>query len=262
MRYQKEAKLAFSVLVYVLAWGAIIYYLDFFTGFYVPKTVDQGVEWPWMLAFLWDLLLLLGLGMLLETTRKGDFKLQLPEGTERSFQVLMYVLAIVFLISLWRPINGVIFDLSDHALATVFSGCYYWGWWMCITATFLIDHWSRFGLRQALELLNRPKYVRVTALKTPLLYLLVRHPVYLGMIIFHFSTPYLSVGRLLLAVGITYFLLRQIELDEAQLLSQFGDRYRAYQQKVPKILPWQRAQQSEFVRPQNLFSILEEPFEG
>ncbi|MEL7533700.1 MAG: isoprenylcysteine carboxylmethyltransferase family protein [Bacteroidota bacterium] len=261
MRYQKEAKLGFSILVYVLAWGSIVYYLDFFTGFYVPKTVDQGVEWPWIIALIWDLLLLLGLGLLLEMTRKADFQAQIPAGLDRSFQLLMYVLALVFLVSLWRPINGVIYDLRDHAMATVFSGCYYWGWWMCLTATFLIDHWSRFGVRQPLNLLSKPESMRATALKTPLLYLLVRHPVYLGMIIFHFSTPYMSIGRLLLAVGITYFLLRQIELDETQLLKQFGDRYRAYQQKVPKILPWQRAHQSEFVRPQNLFSILEEPFE-
>ena len=60
-------------MVYGLAWGAIFYYLDFFTGFYVPKTIDQGVEWATILAFVWDFVLLLGLGMLLETTRKGDF---------------------------------------------------------------------------------------------------------------------------------------------------------------------------------------------
>jgi len=262
MKYQTKIKVGFSIIVYGLAWGAIVYYLDFFTGFYVPKTIDQGVEWAWTSALIWDLLLLLGLGSLLEMTRKPDFNKQLPEGLERSFQILMYVLALVFLISLWRPINGIIYDLRDHAMATIFSGCYYWGWWMCLTASFLIDHWSRFGVRQSLDLLNRPTFKRATAFQTPLLYLLVRHPVYLGMIIFHMSTPYLTMGRLLLAVGITYFLLRQIESDELQYLHQFGDHYRAYQQKVPKILPWQRSPQSEFSCPQNLFSTLEEPFEG
>lgn len=262
MKIQKQIKILFSVLVYMLAWGAIVYYLDFFTGFYVPKTIDQGIDWPWGYAIVWDLILLLGIGLLFETARKPVFLESLPEGLERSIQVLIYVGGLVLLIALWRPINGILFDFRDHGLATLFIGSYYWGWWMCLSATFLIDHWSLFGLRQSLNLLNRQNYHKATAFKAPLLYLLVRHPVYLGIIIFHFSTPHLTFGRLLLAIGITLFLLRQVELDEVDLLNKFGDRYRTYQQKVPKVFPWQRAHQQSCNTHQSLLSSIEDASKG
>ncbi|MFK7926089.1 MAG: isoprenylcysteine carboxylmethyltransferase family protein [Bacteroidia bacterium] len=262
MKIQNQIKVLFSALVYILAWGAIVYYLDFFTGFYVPKTIDQGIEWPLGYAMIWDLILLLGIGVLFETARKRAFLDSLPEGLERSIRVLIYVGGLVLLIALWRPINETLFDFRDHGLATLFTGSYYWGWWMCLTATFLLDHWSRFGLRQSLNLLDGKNYYRATAFKTPLLYLLVRHPVYLGIIIFHFSTPYLSLGRLLLAVGITFFLIRQSELDEVDLLNRFGDRYRTYQQKVPKVFPWQKAHQQSYGINSSLFSSIDDPHKG
>ncbi|MEL6842204.1 MAG: hypothetical protein AAFP02_03235, partial [Bacteroidota bacterium] len=93
--------LIFSLLVYLLAWGTIVYYLDFFTGYLVPKSIDDGLHWHWSAALLWNLCLLLGVGMLYERAQKDSFLRQLPENLERSTQILIYVGGLMALISLW-----------------------------------------------------------------------------------------------------------------------------------------------------------------
>lgn len=67
----------------------------------------------------------------------------------------------------------------------------------------------------------------------------VRHPLYLGTFVFIWGLlllfPYLS---LLIATSIiTVYTLIGIELEEQKLILEFGDDYRQYQKKVPKLIP-------------------------
>ena len=66
----------------------------------------------------------------------------------------------------------------------------------------------------------------------------VRHPLYLGTFVFIWGLlllfPYLS---LLIATSIiTVYTLIGIELEEQKLILEFGDDYRRYQKKVPKLI--------------------------
>lgn len=234
-------KIAFSILIYLFAWATILYYLDFFTGYLVPKSIDDGLNWHWTAALMWDLFLLCGVGMLYQQAQKEFFLEQLPNGLGRSVQIALYAGGLLALISLWRPINLVVYDVRDDALAILLNGIYYWGWWMSLTASFLLDHLTQFGVKQSWGGKEDQQTDLATPFKTPLLYLLVRHPLYLGIIIFHFATPYLTLGRLLLAVVVSMYLYRQTEREEARKLAMFGDRYLAYQKRVPKLFPWQTA---------------------
>jgi protein-S-isoprenylcysteine O-methyltransferase Ste14 len=70
----------------------------------------------------------------------------------------------------------------------------------------------------------------------------VRHPLYLGTFLFIWGLwiilPYLSL--LVANVIITIYTLIGITLEEKKLELLFGDSYRAYKQKVPRILPFRR----------------------
>lgn len=70
----------------------------------------------------------------------------------------------------------------------------------------------------------------------------VRHPLYLGTFLFIWGLwmllPYLSL--LISNVIITIYTLIGINLEEKKLVQLFGDSYKAYQQKVPRILPFRR----------------------
>ena len=67
----------------------------------------------------------------------------------------------------------------------------------------------------------------------------VRHPLYLGTFVFIWGSwiafPMLSL--LISNTIITIYTLIGIELEEKKLVTDFGDSYEAYREKVPKIIP-------------------------
>jgi methanethiol S-methyltransferase len=70
----------------------------------------------------------------------------------------------------------------------------------------------------------------------------VRHPLYLGTFIFIWGLwvviPYLSL--LISNIVITTYTLIGINLEEKKLEQLFGDSYRTYKQKVPRLLPFRK----------------------
>jgi protein-S-isoprenylcysteine O-methyltransferase Ste14 len=77
-------------------------------------------------------------------------------------------------------------------------------------------------------------------LKTDGPYRLVRHPMYLGIVLFHvgaslaLESPLLLVATLVFVVPLTAI---RITAEEKVLGAAFGERYAAYQRDVPALLP-------------------------
>ncbi|MGH7126429.1 MAG: methanethiol S-methyltransferase, partial [Stellaceae bacterium] len=159
-----------------------------------------------------------------------------PTAIERSTFVLAASLAVALLIWQWRPIPGLVWSLDDDLGRAVLIGLSGLGWGVLLAATFLINHFELFGLQQVF-VHWRGRRFDPPPFKTPALYRLVRHPIYLGFVLAFWATPRMTEGHLLFAAATTAYIFIGIFFEERDLVARFGDEYRKYRQHVPMILP-------------------------
>jgi len=110
---------------------------------------------------------------------KAWWKRIVPEAAERSTYVLLSSLALAALYVLWEPIGGVVWSVPEGIARNLVLGLYLFGWLLLLYTTFLIDHFDLFGLKQVWRRLSDKAY-RAPVFRTPSLYKLVRHPLYIG----------------------------------------------------------------------------------
>jgi protein-S-isoprenylcysteine O-methyltransferase Ste14 len=159
-----------------------------------------------------------------------------PKPIERSVYVLSASLVLILLFSLWRPIAGTVWQVDAPAARAVLWALFLSGWGIVLLSTFLINHFELFGLSQVIRNL-RNREPAAPELRMPFFYKLVRHPLYSGFFIAFWATPTMSYGHLLLAAGMSVFMLIAIQYEERDLIDTFGNDYVAYRQRVGMLAP-------------------------
>jgi protein-S-isoprenylcysteine O-methyltransferase Ste14 len=232
--------LAYGLAAYCAFLGTILYAIGFVSGFGVPKTIDTGQAGPIGEALIVNVLLLSLFAMQHSVMARKPFKqwltLFIPSAIERSTYVFFSSLALILLFWQWRPIAAVVWKVSEPTLATALIGLSLFGWLLVFASTFLISHFELFGLRQVLLNLTRQGQTE-PQFRTPMLYKIVRHPLYLGFVIAMWATPVMSAGHLLFAAMTTAYILVGIALEERDLIELFGDEYKRYRERVPMLVP-------------------------
>ena len=230
----------YGLLCYFLFVLVFLYFIAFVANVIVPRTIDDGPPAPVWQAVLTDIALLMVFALQHSVMARQSFKHWwtglVPAPVERSTYVLASTLALALLIWQWRPIPHPAWQVMDPFWGNLLLALALLGWLMVGLSTFLISHFELFGLAQVTRhLLGRQ--AGPAKLRTPLLYRLVRHPLYLAFLIAFWAAPVMTVGHLLFAIVATLYIGVGTALEERDLLAVFGEEYRRYQARVPSLLP-------------------------
>jgi protein-S-isoprenylcysteine O-methyltransferase Ste14 len=224
---------------YLVFFATFLYAIGFVGNFAVPKSLDSAAADPWQTALLVDLGLLSLFALQHSIMARPAFKRMitrvLPATIERSTYVLASSLALVFLFWQWRPLGGTVWEVQNELGRAVLYGGFAFGWLLVLVATFVINHFDLFGLRQVWRnLLGQPE--SKVPFVVPILYRIVRHPLYVGWFFAFWSTPSMTVTHLLFALVTTAYILVAIQLEERDLIKAHPE-YAAYRKQVPMLVP-------------------------
>lgn len=236
--------LLFAMLCYAIFFATFLYLIVFVGDFALAvRTVDVGPQAPPLTAAVIDVALIALFGLQHSIMARPAFKAKwtriVPPPAERSVYVLAASIALIILFLGWRPINGVVWSVNPipHPIVNDLIWVVFWlGWATVLISTFLINHFELFGLQQA-WLNMRGAQAAKPEFRQPFFYKWVRHPLYLGFFLAFWAAPEMTAGHLLLAAGVSVYMLIAIRYEERDLTDLFGDDYRRYRSGVGMLIP-------------------------
>ena len=231
----------YGLACYVLFLGTFLYAIGFIGNLGTPTALDGPAtdSLGWALAINTALLALFAVqhSVMARPAFKRVWTRVVPKPIERSTYVLFSSLALVLLFWQWRPLGGTVWSVDSVAATTALRILFAFGWGLVLVATFLIDHFDLFGMRQVwLYLTGQPYTPRPFA--TPGLYRYVRHPLYVGWFFAFWMTPTMTSAHLLFALATSIYILLAIQLEEHDLVGEFGNAYSDYRRRVPMLVPF------------------------
>lgn len=242
---KKVLQFGFSIIAYLIAFASLVAWILSTTNLVTQISIDGPPQLPFWAAAAKDLFLIGLFGAHHSITARKPFKAWLtrflPVSMERSLYVLISGLLLSNLVIGWEPLGGSVWSITPESpWFLVLYGLSFLGWVTLFVSTFLINHFDLFGLRQTyVELIGKP-YTKLNFREVSL-YKYVRHPIYLGVLMGLWFTPVMSYTHLLLAVSSTAYVFIGIMYEERDLTSEFGSNYRYYQLRVPRLLPFTKA---------------------
>jgi protein-S-isoprenylcysteine O-methyltransferase Ste14 len=237
---KRVAVFVYGVACYGVFLATFLYAVGFIGNLVVPKTMDSPARTPFLYALGIDVILLGIFAVQHSVMARPWFKRAwtrvVPEPAERSTYVLLSSLALIALFAYWQPLGGTVWNIENQTARSVMYQLFGLGFGVVLIATFLINHFDLFGLRQVWLYLTGKPYTPLS-FSTPLFYKYVRHPLYVGWLMAFWFTPTMTGAHLLFAIMTTAYMLAAIRWEEHDLIVLFGEKYARYRESVPMLVP-------------------------
>lgn len=232
--------LLYGIINYNLGSLALVYLIAFLFNLFVPFTIDSGEAGNAWLAAGINLGLIMLFGLQHSIMARPVFKRRLahfiPEAAERSTFMLCTAVVTFALCLLWQPMPEILWQADNNILYNTLLAIGLSGWALVFYATFLINHFDLFGLRQVWLYFVGKEYTHLP-FRLNSLYRYIRHPIMTGVFIGIWFTPVMTVGHLLLALGMSTYIIIGVYHEEKDLVHTFGDRYLRYIRSTGKFFP-------------------------
>ncbi len=240
----RALSILFAIICYAIFFATFLYLIIFVGDLnvapFAPFTVDSGPAVPVASAISIDVALIALWGVQHSVMARQGFKRAwtkiVPRYMERSVYVLVSSVMLIILFAFWRPIAGTVWSVHGAVAADILWLLFWLGWGTVLVSTFLINHFELFGLQQAWDHM-RGNELAPPRFRTPFLYKFVRHPMMLGFFFAFWATPNMTAGHLLLATGMSAYILIAMRYEERDLVAFLGRDYEEYRGRVGMLLP-------------------------
>jgi len=194
----------------------------------------------WISPVLWNLLLVAIWGSIHTVMARPRFKTVLtkfiPEAAERATYILVAGITSVALIGYWQQVPGQVWHVEAGGLAYGIWAIFIFGWAFLLAATFAINHFDLFGLRQVFLNFKRQPRPPLHFVKRAM-YKYIRHPIQTGVLIGIWATPSMSMTQMVLSIGFTAYIFAGLWFEERDLIREHGEEYLQYRQEAGKLFP-------------------------
>src|SRR6476661_953274 len=151
-----------GTLCYVVFLVAFLYQIGFVAGVVVPKTINEGAVVSRFEAIATDIVLLSLFAIQHSVMARLSFKRWwttiVPEPIERSVYVLLSSLLLLLMNWQWKPLPEIVWQVDSTFGRALLYAAAAAGWGLALYATFLINHFDLFGLRQVWLYFNKLEY--------------------------------------------------------------------------------------------------------
>jgi protein-S-isoprenylcysteine O-methyltransferase Ste14 len=189
---------------------------------------------------VWNLALVVIWGAIHTGMARPGFKAVLtkfvPEPAERATYVLAAGITSIGLMGYWQNVPGQVWHFEATGIVLVLWIIFALGWAFLLAATFAINHFDLFGLRQVLLNFARRSRPPLKFVKRAM-YKYVRHPIQTGVLVGIWATPSMSMTQVVLSVGFTVYIFIGLWFEERDLVREHGDAYLSYRDQVGSVIP-------------------------
>ncbi len=154
-----------------------------------------------------------------------------------TFYAFVSALGLGSIVLFWQPLGEPFFAVEHPALVLGLRTTALGGWLLTAYSSFQHDHLALFGLRAPMERFAGSHASAESSWSEPGPYRFVRHPMMTGIFIALWAAPTWTVGRLLLTVTMTAYIVIGVHYEERDLIARLGDPYRAYMQRRGRFFP-------------------------